>query len=191
MDLVALAKRIRSVREQRKMTAQALAQRAGVSKSLISRLENFRITPSLPVLLRIAEALGVSAGKLLDDVPAAERGVIVVRKDERRPLLRNPERAGLRYYELAGTESNKMMVPFVIQLSPSTQGYKPMPHEGDEFNLVIKGGIRFKVGRKEYVLKTGDSIYFGARTPHSISCVGKTNARMLSIICGMGATPAP
>jgi len=187
MDLVALARRIRAARTQKGMTCETLARRTGVSKSLISRVENFRVTPSLPVLLRLAEALGISPGDLLNDVSSARQRVIIVRKKERNELSRNPERPGFRYFELAGTEQNKAMSSFVIELLPRTKRYRPMPHEGEDFCLVLKGRVRFKVDEEDYVLKPGDSIYLDGSMPHSIACVGKSPARMLNVIAGMGA----
>jgi len=190
MDLVALARKIQALRTRKGMTAQALAKRAAVSKSLISRIENFRVTPSLPVLLRIAEALGVSAGEILDDISPSVSEVLVVRSRDRRAGVRNPERKGLRYLELAGAGQNRGMVPFIIELSPSSRKYTPIPHEGEEFAFVLKGSVRYTIGRKEYVLRAGDSIYLNAQQAHAIACVGKTPARLLSIISGLGKLPA-
>lgn len=186
MDLVALAKQIRSVRKGRRMTMDALAKRADVSKSLISRIENFRVTPSLPVLLRIAAALGTSPGDLLENVSEVAPEVILVRRNERTSVVRNPERRGIRYHQLAGTAHSKTMAAFLIDLAPGIKEYRPMPHEGEEFSQVLKGRVRFTVRDKEHVLGTGDSIYVEARVPHSISCVGKVPAQLLSIIAGMG-----
>lgn len=167
------------------MTLDALAKRANVSKSLISRIENFRVTPSLPVLLRIAEALGVSPGDLLENVSDVAPEVIVVRGNERKSVVRNPERRGIRYHQLAGTAHSKAMSAFLIDLAPGMKEYTPMPHEGEEFSQVLKGRVGFTVRDQERILRTGDSIYLDARIPHSIACVGKAPAQLLSIIGGM------
>ena len=186
MNLVALARKIRSVREGKNLTAQKLAQAAGVSKSLMSRIENFRVTPSLPVLLRIAEALEVSPGDLLENVSSEVPKIIVTRRNRSKQIVRNPERKGLRYFELAGTEQNRTMLPLLLRLSPDAKAYRPMRHEGEEFMLVLKGALRLKGGGEEHVLRAGDSAYFDAQIPHSLSCVGRTDARILSVICGLG-----
>ena len=186
VDLVALAQKIRSVRKGRRMTMDALAKKASVSKSLISRIESFRVTPSLPVLLRIAEALGVLPGDLLENVSDGAPEAIVVRRNERKSVVRNPERRGLRYHQLAGTEHSKIMSAFLIDLAPGMKEYRPMPHEGEEFSQVLKGRARYTVRDEEHILRTGDSIYVEARVPHSICCVGKVPAQLLNIIAGMG-----
>jgi transcriptional regulator with XRE-family HTH domain len=54
-------------RRERGMTQEELAKKAKVTKFYISQLEiGIRDNPSLPVLQRLAKALGVSAGELLD-----------------------------------------------------------------------------------------------------------------------------
>ena len=186
MDLVALAKAIRGIRTQKRMTLQEVADRAKVSKSLISRIENFRATPSLPVLVRIADGLGVSAGELLENVSTSSQEVVVVREAERKALLRNPERKHLSYFELAGAEQNKSMLPLIINIASHKKAYRPMRHEGEEFSLVLKGRVRFVVGGEERLLRRGDSIYFSAQVEHSLYCAGPEPARIMSIMCGMG-----
>ena len=59
MDLIQLSQTIRKIRLAQNMTIEQLAQKSGFSKGFISQVENFRITPSLKALIRIAEALGI------------------------------------------------------------------------------------------------------------------------------------
>lgn len=66
-----LGQRIRSVREERGLTQQAVARSAGIATDMVSRLENGHYTsPGLRTLLRIAEGMGVSLAALLPDVPS-------------------------------------------------------------------------------------------------------------------------
>ncbi len=58
---------LRALREQRGMTQEQVAKKAGVTKFYVSQLETgLRKNPSLPVLRRLARALGVPVGKLVD-----------------------------------------------------------------------------------------------------------------------------
>ena len=59
--------RVRTLRRERRMTQEELAKKAKVTRDYISQLETgLRDNPSLPVLRRLAKALGVSAGELLE-----------------------------------------------------------------------------------------------------------------------------
>ena len=64
MNLLELSQNIRKIRIEQNMTVEQLAKNSGFSKGFISQVENFRITPSLKALTRIADALGVSMSML-------------------------------------------------------------------------------------------------------------------------------
>ena len=66
MGLRHLGARIKAARERSSLTQNELATRAGVSRIYIAKLEGGdRQSPSLPVLDRIAKALGVPLVDLL------------------------------------------------------------------------------------------------------------------------------
>ena len=57
---------IRALRERKGMTQEQVAKQAKVTKFYISQLETgLRKNPSLPVLRRLAKALGVPVAELL------------------------------------------------------------------------------------------------------------------------------
>ena len=64
--LVQLAQRIRSMRKSQALTLEQVGARAGLTRSVISKVENFRVTPSLQTLTKIAMALGVPVARLLE-----------------------------------------------------------------------------------------------------------------------------
>jgi transcriptional regulator with XRE-family HTH domain len=76
MDLVELGKRVRSLRVERGMTLQGLAQAASVSVSMLSSVERGQKAATVVVLARIAEGLGVPLAGL---VAALDDRVIVRR----------------------------------------------------------------------------------------------------------------
>jgi transcriptional regulator with XRE-family HTH domain len=59
--------RIRALRESKKITAEQVAERSGLSLEQLDRIENDMNLPSLTPLIRIARALGVRLGTFLDD----------------------------------------------------------------------------------------------------------------------------
>jgi DNA-binding XRE family transcriptional regulator len=64
---------IKVLRVDQGQTRQELGERAGISYSYVAQIENGRTSPSSPVLLRLAEALGMSASDLL---AFQERGAV-------------------------------------------------------------------------------------------------------------------
>ena len=82
MNLVELAQRIKQLRVQQNLTLEEVAQGSGLTRSWLSKVENFRVTPSLPALGRIAQSLGVSVATLVEGLDLKPK-LVCVRADER------------------------------------------------------------------------------------------------------------
>ena len=65
MALEKIGRRIKGLREKRKLSQEALAERAGISRGYLARLETGRHEPTLTMLGKIAKALRVKTTKLL------------------------------------------------------------------------------------------------------------------------------
>lgn len=170
MDLVALGQRITDARVQRRTTMKALAERAGVSASMLWSVEHGRKAPTVVVLDRIATALGTPLSALLDagDVPrvivrrAAEQDVAAAPDGWRRTIL-TPVVPGVNF-EWVRTE-----------LPPgSAPGPYPAYAAGSHEYVVVEAGrLRLTLGDGNgeggggvHDLAAGDSIYFAADVAH-------------------------
>src|SRR4051794_7386869 len=67
-DMITLGPRLRLQRRLRRLRLKDLASKAGCSESLLSRIENGLVNPSLTTLHRLSQALGVNVSTLLDPV---------------------------------------------------------------------------------------------------------------------------
>lgn len=67
-DLTKLGQALRSAREERKLTQDALADAADVSKKYISNIERGKSNPSYDILYRLVSALHISADTLFEDI---------------------------------------------------------------------------------------------------------------------------
>ena len=79
MDLLQISQNIRNIRQSQKMTVEQLAAKSGFSKGFISQVENFRVTPSLKALDKIAVALGLSLGDLFQENGPCGSGSVISR----------------------------------------------------------------------------------------------------------------
>jgi transcriptional regulator with XRE-family HTH domain len=170
---------IRAHRKARGLSARALAEKAGVSPSLISQIETEKLTPSVGTLIKIAVELGISLDEIFFETnpePPAKSG-----EPERfRPADRHvgfmhaAERAeitlatGCHCQRLTPThESNVDFMQIVYEAGgSSSEPDQLMRHQGREYGLVISGSLRVTIGFEEYELKAGDSIVFNAENPH-------------------------
>jgi transcriptional regulator with XRE-family HTH domain len=181
MNLVELAQRIRSCRIDRRMTLEEVAAGTGLTRSWLSKVENFRVTPSLPALAKIAARLNISLAELvqgLDDKPP----LVIVRKGERKAVARDRSKANKTIYEsLAHKRANRSMDPFLLTVPPGAARKAALAHEGEEFLMVQSGEIDFEYDGERHSLREGDSLYFDGNIPHRLINNSKRAATVLCV----------
>ncbi len=72
MDYYKIGQRVRAFRRAQDFSQEELAERAGISVTHMSHIETGNTKLSLPVFLRLAQALGVRADDLLREAPAGQ-----------------------------------------------------------------------------------------------------------------------
>ncbi len=171
MNLPFLAQRIREIRKKRMLTLEQLADRTQLTQSVLSKVENCRVTPSLAALSRIAEALGVTLSELvagMDD----ERPMIVVRGDENFPCTGGPK-GKLECRSLAPTRHQKRFEPVLLEVLSGAKGGTLPPRNGEFFLYVVDGAVRVKSGDENCELAAGDAVYLTtSENPRVLSANG-------------------
>ncbi len=89
-----LAERLRGLRRERGLTLDGLAERAGVSRSMISLIERGESSPTASVLHRIATGLGATLASLFAEEERPEASPVARRADQ--PAWRDPGTGYLR-----------------------------------------------------------------------------------------------
>jgi len=188
MNLVELAQRLKKLRVERELTLEQVASEAGLTRGWLSKVENFRVTPSLPALSSIATALGVSLAELFEGLH--ERPALaIVRKGERHSMRRDEDVSHYVYESLAHNRPVRRMDPFILTVDQGDE--RPaLSHGGEEFMLVLKGRIILEYGDTTETLREGDSAYFDGTTPHRVLNPGKTPAKTLIVYHGMSTDDA-
>ena len=182
IDLITIGLQIRRIRKDKNLRLQEIANRTGLSKSLLSKVENFRTIPSLPVLLRISNALNVDMAELVKGINKKHKqSYIIVRKNERKIIERENAR-GFIYESLVITENKKtsLFESFILTLKKDSKR-KPVSTDGNEFLLILKGEIEFEYGKEKILLRNGDSIFFDGRIPHVPRNIGQSETKILVI----------
>jgi len=165
-NLIKLGTVIKSRRKECGMTLQEVADRTGLTSGLLSKVENFRAIPSLPVLLKIAAALRISAAELLEGIDGNGPGRwLLVRKQERRDVERENSR-GMHYQSLLDTASSGIhLQAMVLTIEPGAVRER-VTTEGDQFILILQGRIDYLLDRERLTLEEGDSLFFDGNIPH-------------------------
>lgn len=183
MNIVELASRIKSARMSKGYTLDRVAEISGLGKGLLSKVENFRVTPSLPTLAKLCEALGLSLSELFDGLDEKPK-LSITRVDERRAIERDREQSDITYLALAHARPDRNMDPFLLELPAGGGRREPMPHEGEEFLIVLQGGVSFEYNGAVHELGAGDSAYFDAEVDHRVFNPGTEAAKLLCVFLG-------
>lgn len=174
---VDVGQRLRAIRQTRRDTLRAVAERAGVSESFLSQLERGRASASIASLTRVAAALDVSMADLF------EPGFSL----RPRPL-RQAERPSLAFGHLG---KKFLLTPrplehlevFVGELEPGGTTGEPYSHgDSEELFLVLAGQVQLEVGGHVFELARGDSIDYRSSMPHRCSNPGTERAEVLWVI---------
>jgi transcriptional regulator with XRE-family HTH domain len=167
MNLVELSQRIKHRRLDLGLSLETVAVEAGQTRSWLSKVENFRITPSLPALARVAEALRISLSALLDGLDAKPQ-IVLTKKSGRQAIERDPQNSNIVYHTLVHGRANRRMNPFLLDIPAGGGRSVPRPHEGEEFLIVIKGKVTLEYGKESFLLEKDDTLYFDANIPHRL-----------------------
>ena len=159
---VRLSRSLRAHRAAQNLSLGALAQKAGLSKTILSRIEAGAGNPSLETLWRIAHALDISLGTLLGvDEPS---NIQVIRKGEGQPIAST---SGLRGWLLFAEGRGQRTEVITMELDPGVD-YHSQPHAPGTAELVIclDGALDVGPQGQTTTLQPGDAAWFPADLPH-------------------------
>lgn len=180
--------KIKGIRETKNLSIEEVAESSGLSADQITSIENGQNMPSLGPLIKIARALGIRLGTIMDDNEAL--GPVVCRAEEREQQSSisfsngsTDARKHMEYHPLAQQKAGRHMEPFVIDITPAESlDYQQSAHEGEEFIFVMEGEVEVEYGKTKYVLKKGDSIYYDSIVKHHIHGVLGKSAKILALV---------
>ena len=170
------------------VSRETLAERSGVSLDLIRRIEEGGHIPDLAPLVKIARALGVRLGTLLDD--NEKLGPVITRAGSASETARfitglpnesSNEHGGLIFRALAADKNSRHMEPFIIDIDPNAE-QKKSTHEGEEFIYVLSGKLAAEYGVENETLSEGDSIYYDSIVPHRVVSADGRPVRILAVV---------
>ena len=155
------------IRERRRgrFTVKQLAAAAGVSIGVLSEVERGIGNPSYRTLHKIAEALDVQIGELIDTAGEQRHRSGVVRASERTRLQFGSE--GL-VYELLTPDLHGQLEMLQTRIPAGFENLtNPFQHDGEECVLVLEGRLHVTLAGETHELATGDAVTYDASQPHS------------------------
>ena len=173
---VAVGQRIRELRRGRKLSLETVADRTDLSIGFLSQIERGLSSPSLRVLVTLADVLGIGIAGLFGAKEKADsaRQAIVTREKARAKL--NLWRTGISKQLLSPAGSDGRLNLFLVHMEPGgSTGDELYTHDGEEAGLVIEGEMKLTVDAESWTLKHGDSFRFASRRPHRFNNPSREN----------------
>lgn len=180
MDLATIGARLRALRRERGWRLEDLAERTGLSKAYLSRLESGERQPSLTALFGVAKAYGVSFSALFEPGPEAQN-LAVVRAEEDRVQRGN----GLLYSKLSNGDMTFNLRPLRVVVPAEREGDTLYQHEGEQWLYVLSGRLCLEFADEEIVLGPGDAAHFDADNPHTLRALDGRDAEVILVACAV------
>jgi transcriptional regulator with XRE-family HTH domain len=173
------------------LTIAEVAERADVSRGMLSKIENGQTATSLDTLSRLARALGISLSTLFRDVDVPEGDAQVVPSGKGMEVVRRGTKRGHTYQLLAYDQGpQKLFEPFLITMDDASEVFPTFQHPGTEFIYVLQGRMVYRHGNATHEIGPGDAITFRGNVPHGPEQLVELPIRFLAVII-YGKAPTP
>ncbi|WP_308389462.1 XRE family transcriptional regulator [Acidithiobacillus sp. AMEEHan] len=174
---------IRELRNRQDLTIADVADLTGISKGMLSKIENAQTAMSLDTLSRLCKALGVSLSALFRNYDVPEGSAQMVKKGEGMEVVRRGTKRGHTYHLLAYDQGpGKRFEPFLISMDDDAEVFPTFQHPGTEFIYMLEGVIEYRHGNHTYLLEPGDALTFRGDIPHGPERILQLPIHFLSII---------
>ena len=178
-----LGNTIRELRQKHGLTIAVVAEQTGISRGMLSKIENAQTATSLDTLAKLASALGVSLSTLFRNYNMPAGGAQLVKRDQGMEVVRRGTKRGHTYHLLAYDQGpTKLFEPFLITMDDASEVFPTFEHPGVEFIYMLEGKIEYRHGHSTYLLLPGDSLTFRGDIPHGPGKLIELPIRFLAII---------
>ena len=186
-----IGRRLSDLRSIMEIGVTEFTQKTGVTAEELAAYERGEKDFSFSFLYNAAQLLGVDVMDLMSGDSPRLSSCSLVRDGQGFHVDR---RAAYQYAHLAFTFRGKKAEPFLVTVNPSVPaagengsgGTPPVlhAHEGQEFNYLLSGAMRFYIDTLTYDLQPGDSLYFNATLPHAMQALGNEPAKFIAVVMG-------
>jgi transcriptional regulator with XRE-family HTH domain len=178
-EQISIGLKLRHTRKVKGLTLKQLADAAGCSESLLSKIENGHATPSLKMLQRLSGGLEMTIGEMFAQVPESDEPV--TRSGQRMMIHADPQRRGqgLMLERLISYDGGHLLQGNIHHIEVGGNSEGTLSHDGEEFGYVLSGRIELLLEGQGHILETGDSFCFRSERAHGYRNVGDVTAKVI------------
>ena len=182
-SLKEVAGRIKDLREAMGYTPEELAKLTGVSTEDYLQLEKGETDFSFTFIYKCAKACDVEVVDILEGTSSTLKSFAITRKGEGLKIIK---KKGVVYSNLAPKFKEKLAEPFLVKF-PYLEEEQNTPiklnsHNGQEFDVIVKGSLKVQVGSHVDILNEGDSIFYNSLIPHGMIAVSEGGCEFHAVV---------
>jgi transcriptional regulator with XRE-family HTH domain len=168
--------RLKSIRTHQGLSQRGLAKKSGVSNATISLIEHGRTDPSMGMLKRILEAMGVSFAEFFSsDSRPSDRYFYA--SDELSDISSGP----ISFRQVGSDLRNSQLQILYENYQPGADtGHSMLSHDAEEGGIILQGRLEVTVADQAQVLSAGDAYLFNSRLPHRFRNTGSAECILVS-----------
>jgi transcriptional regulator with XRE-family HTH domain len=180
--IIQISNRLKDIRKDKSITLQELADVAGISKGMLSQVENSRTIPSLTVFLNLMKALQIDFNDFFKDINLQPQdSKVIFKKKSQYQSFEKENAIGFQYQRLLSTTVNNYHVDFVLLTLQPNASRPQVSTDAYEFKLLLKGKVEYIIGNEVFVMEEGDSLFFDATEMHSPRNIGAEEALLMVV----------
>jgi transcriptional regulator with XRE-family HTH domain len=175
-----LGVKLKLARQTKGFTLRELAFKSACSESLLSKVENGKVLPSLPLVHRLVRVLETNISWLFEEQDAEETSIY---RAGRRPVItldRSPGTAtGVSLERIIPFKEGHLLQCNIHHLDIGGESGDSITHEGEEVGYVLRGEVELALNGDVHALKAGDAFCFRSNIPHSYRNAGAEQASII------------
>lgn len=174
---------IRKYRKERGLKLQDLAVLIETSSSMLSKIENGRMIPTIPTLFAIINKLAIPPEVFFSELNEKEGfpGYIFIPQSDYVPYIKEENVEGFDYYAILEHRMDPGSFQIsLLHISPKSKRTAVVT-SAYEYIYLVNGTVKYSLGDNAFEMKTGDSLFFDGGIPHVPINESRTIAIMLVI----------
>jgi transcriptional regulator with XRE-family HTH domain len=178
----AIGSQVRRLRQAAGMSLADLALLTGISKPMLSKIENAHTSCSLTTLATLADSLDVPATSLFRDADIPREAVYTAAGHGARIVARGT-RIGHDYTLLGALRGpHKRMEAHLVTLTERSEEFPLFQHPGTELLYMLEGEMVYGHGDSSYPMGPGDALQLDGEGPHGPRELVELPIRFLSVV---------
>jgi transcriptional regulator with XRE-family HTH domain len=171
---------LKSRRLSKGLNLEQLSHLSGVSKAMLSQVEQNKVNPTLVVMLKIVDALQMD---LADVLKRKSRSNIfrIIPADEEHYIFRSDNLCTIRTLNPLSLEKSIEFYKITFEANGRIMSEPHYPGT-EEFLHLAGGRLEVSSGHQKTILRKGDSIHYRADVPHGLKNLSKSRAEAFIVV---------